>query len=81
MRFKSPKIPSIFHIYSVGDASDSNGYKLPPKYRKIKINFAEIEILEVKTGVQVSKNAKHFHIALRMPPMQMDINYPLNIGI
>ena len=50
------------------------------KYRKRRINFAEIEILEVKMGVQISKNTKHFHIALRMPPMQMDINDPLNIG-
>ena len=31
-------------------------------------------------GVKVSKNITHFHIALAMPPMQMDINYPLNIG-
>ena len=66
--------------YSIGDASDANGYKLPPKYWKIRINFAEIGILEVKTGVQVSINTKHFHIALGVPPMQMDINYPLNIG-
>ena len=35
---------------------------------------------ESKNGVQVSKNTKHFRIALVMPPMQMDINYPLNIG-
>ena len=39
-----------------------------------------LDILEVKTGVQVSKNIKHFHIALEMPPMQMDINDPLDIG-
>ena len=26
-------------------------------------------------GVQVSKNTNHFHIALMMPPMQMDINF------
>ena len=45
----------------------------PSKYRKIRINFAKIEILEVKTGVQVSKNTKHFRIAMGMPPMQMDI--------
>ena len=31
-------------------------------------------------GVQVSKNTKHFRIAMGMPPMQMDINDPLNIG-
>ena len=43
----------------------------------MRINFVKIEILEVKTGVQVSKNINHFHIALAMPPMQMDINYPL----
>ena len=67
-----------FHIYSIGDVSDANGYKLSPKYRKMIIfNFTKIEILEVKMGVQVSKNINHFHIALAMPPMQMDINYPL----
>ena len=66
--------------YSIGDVSDANGYKLPPKYRKMRINFVKIEILEVKTGVQVFKNINHFHIALAMSPMQMDINYPLNIG-
>ena len=57
---------------------------IPPKYRKMRINFTKIEILEVKMGVQVSKNINHFHIALAMPLMQMDINYiyiyPLNIG-
>ena len=26
--------------YSIGDASDENWYKWPPKYRKIRINFA-----------------------------------------
>ena len=41
----------------------------------MRINFTKIEILEVKMGVQVSKNINHFHIALAMPPMQMDINY------
>ena len=46
-----------------------------PIYRKMRINFVKIEILEVKTGVQVSKNINHFHIAL-----VMSINYPLNIG-
>ena len=46
----------------------------------MRINFTKIEILEVKMGVKVSKNITHFHIALAMPPMQMDINYPLNIG-
>ena len=40
----------------------------------MRINFTKIDILEVKTGVQVSKNINHFHIALAMPPMQMDIN-------
>ena len=43
----------------------------------MRISFTKIEILEVKMGVQVSKNINHFHIALVMPPMQMDINYPL----
>ena len=43
----------------------------------MRINFTKIVILEVKMGVQVSKNINHFHIALAMPPMQMDINYPL----
>ena len=66
--------------HSIGDASDANGYKLPPKYWQIRINFAEIGILEVKTRIQVSKNTKHFHIALGMPPMQMDIIYPLKVG-
>ena len=28
----------------------------------MRINFVKIKILEVKTGVQVSKNTKHFHI-------------------
>ena len=46
----------------------------------MRINFTKIEILEVKMGVKVSKNITHFHIALAMPLMQMDINYPLNIG-
>ena len=46
----------------------------------MRINFTKIEILKVKMGVKVSKNITHFHIALAMPPMQMDINYPLNIG-
>ena len=40
--------------YSIGDVSDTNGYKLPIKYRKISINFAEIGILEVKAGVDKS---------------------------
>ena len=61
-------------------ATSSNQYKLPPKCRKRRINFAETEILEVKKGVQVSKNTKHFHIALGMPPMQTDIIYPINMG-
>ena len=43
----------------------------------MRINFVKIEILEVKTGVQVFKNINHFHIALAMSPMRMDINYPL----
>ena len=46
----------------------------------MRINFVKIEILEVKMGVKVSKNINHFHIALVTSPMQMDINYPLNIG-
>ena len=71
---------------SIGDVSDANGYKLPPKYRKMRINFVKIEILEVKTGVQVSKNINHFHIALadvsdangyKLPPKyrKMRINF------
>ena len=28
----------------------------------MRINFVKIEILEVKTGVQVFKNINHFHI-------------------
>ena len=40
---------------------------------------SEIGILEVKTGVQVSKNTNHFHTGLGMPPMQMDLTDPLNI--
>ena len=43
---------------------------------KIRINFAEIGILEVKT---VSNNINHFYIGLVMPPMQMDIIYPLKV--
>ena len=43
----------------------------------MRINFTKLEILEVKMGAQVSKNMNHFHIALAMPPMQMDINYPI----
>ena len=43
----------------------------------MRINFTKIKILEVKMGIQVSKNINHFHIALVMPPIQMDINYPL----
>ena len=46
----------------------------------MRINFAETGILEVKTGVQVSKNTKHSDIALVIPPMQTDITDPLNIG-
>ena len=46
----------------------------------MRINFVKIRILEVKMGVPVSKNTNHFHIALVMPPMQMDINDPLDIG-
>ena len=46
----------------------------------MRINFVKIEILEVKMAVQVSKNINRFHIALAMSPMQMDINYPLNIA-
>ena len=42
----------------------------------MRINFVKIKILEIKTGVQVSKNTNHFHIALVVSPMQMDINYP-----
>ena len=41
--------------YSIGDVSDANGYKLPPKYQKMRINFVKIEILEVKTGFKSSK--------------------------
>ena len=37
-------------------------------------------VVLIKMGVQVSKNINNFHIALAMSPMQMDINYPLNIG-
>ena len=51
-------------ILASKNASNINGYKLPPKYRKIRINFVNIGIQKVKIGVPVSKNTKHFHIAL-----------------
>ena len=43
----------------------------------MRINFIQIEILEVKMGVTFSKNTKHFR---RASLMQMDTNDPLNIG-
>ena len=33
-----------------------------------------------RLDAEVSKNTKHFFIAMGMPPMQMDIIDPLNIG-
>ena len=52
----------------------------PLKYRKIRIHFARLVILEVKTGVSSLKNTKHVDIALVMPSMQMDIKYPLKFS-
>ena len=54
--------------YSIADAYNANGYKLSPKYWKIRIHFTNIGILEVKTVVQVSKSNEHFErVSVRHP--------------
>ena len=47
----------------------------------MRINFVKIKILKVKTGVKVSKNNNHFHIALVMTPMQMDIHVKKGVKV
>ena len=42
--------------------------------------MAKIDIMEAKTGVPVSKNTKHFDMALVTAQIQMDMNYLLKVG-
>ena len=44
----------------------------------MRINFVKIEILEVKTGVQVFKNINHFRInGYKLPPTSDENGYKL----